>query len=105
MDGDMTGVSGLGNRLIRPFEISAAAGAKTSVFLASDPSVEAKTGGYWVRRRPGHMSRAAKNDAAAVRLWDESERMLWTAGFRPEVRSVAALWYDKSDRVQRADSR
>ena len=91
MDGDMTGIEGLGNRLIRPFEISAATGAKTSVFLASDPSIEAKTGGYWVRRRPGHMSRAAKNDAAAVRLWDESERMLLTAGFRPEVRSVAAL--------------
>jgi NAD(P)-dependent dehydrogenase (short-subunit alcohol dehydrogenase family) len=91
MDGDMRGLEGLGNRLIRPFEISAATGAKTSVFLAADPAVEAKTGGYWVRRRPGHMSRAAKNDAAAVRLWDESERMLSAAGFRPEVRSVAAL--------------
>jgi NAD(P)-dependent dehydrogenase (short-subunit alcohol dehydrogenase family) len=91
MDGDMTGIDGLGNRLIRPFEISVAAGAKTSVFLASDPSVEAKTGGYWVRRRPGHMSRAAKNNAAAPMLWDESERMLSTAGFRPEVRSLAAL--------------
>lgn len=89
LDGDMTGISGLGNRFIRPFEISAAAGAKTSVFLAADPSVAAKTGGYWARRRPGHMSRAAKSDDAAVRLWDESERLLSEAGFRPEVRSVA----------------
>jgi hypothetical protein len=81
----------LGYRLIRPFEISAAAGAKTSVLLASDPSVEAKTGGYWAHRRPGHMSRAAKDGAAAVKLWRESERMLSAAGFRPEVRSVAVL--------------
>jgi NAD(P)-dependent dehydrogenase (short-subunit alcohol dehydrogenase family) len=91
MDGDMTGIEGLGNRLIRPFEISAATGAKTSVFLAADPSVEAETGRYWVRSRPGHMSRAAKNDSAAEKLWDESERLLSTVGFRPEVRSLAAL--------------
>jgi NAD(P)-dependent dehydrogenase (short-subunit alcohol dehydrogenase family) len=91
MDGDMTGISGLGNRLVRPFEISSAAGAKTSVFLAADPSVATKTGGYWARRRPGHMSRAASNDAAPARLWGESERMLSAAGFRPEVRSVAVL--------------
>jgi hypothetical protein len=79
----------LGYRVIRPFEISAAAGAKTSVFLASDLSVEAKTGGYWARRRLGRMSRAAKDGAAAIKLWHESERMLSAAGFRPEVQSVA----------------
>jgi hypothetical protein len=35
------------------------------------------------------MSRAAKDDAAAVKLWDESERMLSGAGFRPDTRSLA----------------
>jgi NAD(P)-dependent dehydrogenase (short-subunit alcohol dehydrogenase family) len=89
MDGDMGGMEGLGYRLIRPFQIGAATGSKTSVFLASDPSVRAKTGGYWARRRPGRMSRAAKDDAAAVKLWDESERMLSGSGFRPDTRSLA----------------
>jgi NAD(P)-dependent dehydrogenase (short-subunit alcohol dehydrogenase family) len=76
MDGDMKGLVGLGNRLIRPFEISAAMGARTSIFLASDPSLDGKTGGYWVRGRPGHMSRAARDDASVERLWRESERLL-----------------------------
>lgn len=83
MDGDMKGIFGLGNRMIRPFEISPASGAKTSIFLAADPSVEGKTGEYWVRSRPGHMSRPARDDAAADRLWEESERLLTEAGFAP----------------------
>jgi NAD(P)-dependent dehydrogenase (short-subunit alcohol dehydrogenase family) len=84
MDGDMAGLMGLGNRLIRPFEISAAAGAKTSVFLATSPQVERETGRYWVRRKPGHMSRQARNEAQAQRLWDESERLLASVGFNAE---------------------
>jgi len=81
MDGDMKGIVGLGNKVVRLFEISAKAGAKTSIFMASDPSVEGKTGGYWVRRRPGHMSRAARDQGSAERLWEESERLLKSAGF------------------------
>ena len=81
MDGDMKGISGLGYKVVRPFEISSRAGAKTSIFLASSPTVEGKTGGYWVRRRPGHMSRAARNDESAERLWQESERLLASVGF------------------------
>jgi NAD(P)-dependent dehydrogenase (short-subunit alcohol dehydrogenase family) len=81
MDGDMTGLMGLGNRIIRPFEISAAAGAKTSVYLASSAEVAGQTGQYWVRRKPGHMSRQARNDAQAARLWSVSEQLLQAAGF------------------------
>jgi NAD(P)-dependent dehydrogenase (short-subunit alcohol dehydrogenase family) len=81
MDGDMTGIIGLGNRMIRPFEISPTAGARTSIFLAADPSVEGQTGGYYVRSRPGHMSRPARDDAAALRLWEESESLLAGVGF------------------------
>jgi hypothetical protein len=40
-----------------------------------------KTGMYWVRSKQGHMSRHAKDDAAAQRLWDESERLLGSTGF------------------------
>jgi NAD(P)-dependent dehydrogenase (short-subunit alcohol dehydrogenase family) len=81
MDGDMGGLMGLGNRLIRPLEISPSAGAKTSVYLATSPEVEGETGRYWVRRKPGHMSRQARSDAEAQRLWSESERLLGSAGF------------------------
>jgi NAD(P)-dependent dehydrogenase (short-subunit alcohol dehydrogenase family) len=81
MDGDLKGLMGLGNRVIRPFEISAAAGAKTSIYLATSPAVEGKTGMYWVRRKPGHMSAQARNDVQASRLWTESEALLTSAGF------------------------
>jgi hypothetical protein len=68
-------------QLVRPFEISARAGAKTSIFVATSPDVEGKTGEYWVRRRPGHMSAHARNDDAAARLWKESEALLESVGF------------------------
>jgi NAD(P)-dependent dehydrogenase (short-subunit alcohol dehydrogenase family) len=81
MDGDLHGFMGFGMRMVRPFEISPKRGAKTSLYLATSPQVAAKTGGYWVRSKPGHMSRQARDDEAAARLWDESERMLVSAGF------------------------
>jgi NAD(P)-dependent dehydrogenase (short-subunit alcohol dehydrogenase family) len=81
MDGDLNGLMGIGLKVIRPFEISAAAGARTSIFLASSPKVEGKTGIYWARRRPGHMSGQARNDEQATRLWDESEKLLASVGF------------------------
>jgi NAD(P)-dependent dehydrogenase (short-subunit alcohol dehydrogenase family) len=81
MDGDLTGFMGFGMRLVRPFEISPKRGAKTSIYLASSPEVAGRTGMYWVRSKPGHMSRRARDDESAVRMWDESERLLATAGF------------------------
>jgi len=84
MDGDMGGLMGLGNRLVRPFEISPSAGARTSVYLATSPEVEGVTGRYWVRRKPGHMSRQARSNAQAQRLWSASERLVNSAGFKLE---------------------
>ena len=81
MDGDLAGWSGVGIRLARPFEISPARGARTSLHLATSPSVATQTGLYWVRAKPGRMSRQARDDEAAARLWDESERLLVGAGF------------------------
>jgi NAD(P)-dependent dehydrogenase (short-subunit alcohol dehydrogenase family) len=81
MDGDMKGIMGFGYKVIRPFQISARSGAKTSIFVASDPSVAEVSGEYWVRRKRGHMSRSARDDAAVERLWDESERLLASTGF------------------------
>ena len=81
MDGDLGGIQGIGNKVVRAFEITPAAGARTSVFLASSSELGDRSGGYWVRCRPGHASRQARSDAAAARLWEVSEQLLADAGF------------------------
>jgi NAD(P)-dependent dehydrogenase (short-subunit alcohol dehydrogenase family) len=81
MDGDLHGFMNFGMRIARVFEISPKRGAKTSLHLAMSPDVAGKTGMYWVRSKPGHMSRQAHSDEAAARLWDESERLLASTGF------------------------
>ena len=81
MDGDLTGFMGFGLKLVRPFEISPKRGAKTSIYVATSPDVAGKTGMYWVRSKPGHMSRAARDDGTASRLWEESEKLLTSAGY------------------------
>jgi NAD(P)-dependent dehydrogenase (short-subunit alcohol dehydrogenase family) len=54
-------------------------GAQTIVHLASSPDVAAITGGYFVPTgQQTEPSPAARDDLAALRLWDESERI---AGF------------------------
>jgi NAD(P)-dependent dehydrogenase (short-subunit alcohol dehydrogenase family) len=81
MDGDLKGLRGLGNRLYRPFEISTATGAKTSIYLAASPEVEGRSGGYYARSKPGHPSKRARSDDDAERLWRESEKLVAGAGF------------------------
>jgi retinol dehydrogenase-14 len=81
MDGDLGGLMGLGNRLFRPFEISSAMGARTPIYLAADPAVEGESGGYYVRRKLGHMSKNAQSDVAVEQLWTVSEQLVGDAGF------------------------
>jgi NAD(P)-dependent dehydrogenase (short-subunit alcohol dehydrogenase family) len=81
MDGDTTGKSAFGFRVMRPLQISPRRGARTSVFLATSPDVAMRTGEYWVRSKPGHVGKKARNDEAARRLWDESERVLAAVGY------------------------
>jgi NAD(P)-dependent dehydrogenase (short-subunit alcohol dehydrogenase family) len=76
MDGDMKGIMGLGNKMIRPFEISAASGAKTSIYLSASVDVEGKTGEYYVRCKRGHMSKKAHSDDEARKLWEVSEQLI-----------------------------
>jgi NAD(P)-dependent dehydrogenase (short-subunit alcohol dehydrogenase family) len=52
------------------FGISPERGARTVVFLSSDPSVENVSGKYFVRRREVASSPASYDMAAAARLWD-----------------------------------
>jgi hypothetical protein len=48
-------------------------GAETAVYLASAPEVEGVTGQYFVKRKPAATSAAARDEAAARRLWAVSE--------------------------------
>lgn len=59
----------------KAFAIPPAWGARTLVHLASSPEVAGVSGGYFVRCRLAQPSRAAQDDIAARRLWDESARI------------------------------
>ena len=65
--------------LLMPFAkrlaISPEAGADTLIHLASSPAVADVTGGYFVKRRVIQPSAAARDDAAAKRLWTASEAL------------------------------
>ena len=60
------------------FLVSPEKGAATSLYLATDPSVEGTTGAYWAksRRADGKLSSAARDDDAARRLWAASEELV-----------------------------
>jgi retinol dehydrogenase 12 len=65
----------LGVTLARPFLLSPERGADTIVYLASSPEVADETGGYYVRGQRREPSAAARDDAAARRLWQISEEL------------------------------
>jgi len=61
--------------LARLGAISPQKGAETIVYLASSPEVAGATGLYYYQCKPDTPSAAAQDDAAAARLWAESERL------------------------------
>ena len=50
-------------------------GAETMVWLATAPEIAADSGGYYVDCQPAPLSRGARDDAAARRLWELSVRL------------------------------
>jgi NAD(P)-dependent dehydrogenase (short-subunit alcohol dehydrogenase family) len=77
-DGDTGMLGSIAMPLLRPFALNPEQGARTSVYLASDPAVEGITGAYWVKCAPVTPSDAALDDVAARRLWDVSEQLVHT---------------------------
>jgi retinol dehydrogenase 12 len=59
----------------RPFMLTPAVGARTSIYLATAPQVEGMSGGYYAPCRRVPSSAAAQSDADAERLWQASERL------------------------------
>ncbi len=73
---DMTGVERLTVAIGSPFYVNAARGARTTVYLASSPEVEGRTGGYYAKCREHRPSKAARDPEAARRLWEASEQLV-----------------------------
>jgi NAD(P)-dependent dehydrogenase (short-subunit alcohol dehydrogenase family) len=58
--------------LMRPFMKTPAAGAATSIHLASAPALEQVSGRYYVNSKPRRSSTRSLDEATAVRLWQVS---------------------------------
>jgi NAD(P)-dependent dehydrogenase (short-subunit alcohol dehydrogenase family) len=56
--------------LIRPFMITAEQGAQTSIYLATTPKLDAKSGQYFKKQLVAKPSDIANDEAARNRLWD-----------------------------------
>jgi len=63
-------------RLASPFMLDSEEGAKTSIYVATDPSVEHVSGRYFDKCREKAPSRAARDADAAKRLWTISEELV-----------------------------
>ena len=79
--GDTVGPEAVLMALARPFLLSPAQGAATSVHLAMAPDLAEVSGQYFVRSKPSRPSKAARDAEAAARLWEVSEQLV--AGGRP----------------------
>ncbi|NVO16433.1 MAG: SDR family oxidoreductase [Rhodoplanes sp.] len=66
------GVYGLGMRLAKLFALSLDAGARTPIHVVTAPELATTTGTYVVKSRVTEPSGAARDDAVARRLWDQS---------------------------------
>jgi NAD(P)-dependent dehydrogenase (short-subunit alcohol dehydrogenase family) len=80
--GDQSG--GLFSYVVRAAKLFAATspekGAETLVYLASSPEVAAISGGYFYKCTLAQPTREAQDDAAARRLWSETERLAGIEG-------------------------
>ena len=67
------------HRVAQLFLKSPEQGASTSIYLATDPGVAGKTGGYYARSRPAAPARHCLDDATAENLWKISEKLTGVA--------------------------
>jgi NAD(P)-dependent dehydrogenase (short-subunit alcohol dehydrogenase family) len=63
-------------RLVRPIFLTPEEGARTTLFVAANPSAAAHRGAYFVKCRPVRPSRWAEDDAAAERIYKLGESLL-----------------------------
>ena len=77
-DGDTRLTTALTTAVARPFSRSPEAGARTQVVVASDPDLEGVSGTYFCNSKAAdrRLSRVARDDEAAERLWAVSRELL-----------------------------
>jgi NAD(P)-dependent dehydrogenase (short-subunit alcohol dehydrogenase family) len=75
-DGDARGLLAFGIKISSPFFLSPAKGARTSVYLASDPEVAGVSGEYFVKCKPKQPKPWARDQDASRRLWRVSDQLV-----------------------------
>jgi retinol dehydrogenase 12 len=65
----------VGPKIARPFMLTSAQGARTSIYLASSPEVETVSGEYFAKCKIKQPSKRARDDESAKRLWEMSEQL------------------------------
>ena len=70
------GVVGFLAKVAAPFLMSSEDGAKTTLFLVTDPSVAKVSGEYFAKSKIAKPSREARDATIAKRLWDVSEELV-----------------------------
>jgi NAD(P)-dependent dehydrogenase (short-subunit alcohol dehydrogenase family) len=63
-------------KLLRPFLLSAAQGAETSIYLAASPAVAGVSGQYFEKKKAIKSSARSYDVAVAQRLWQVSEQLV-----------------------------
>ncbi|WP_041085552.1 SDR family oxidoreductase [Jeotgalibacillus soli] len=63
-------------RALKPFFLTAAEGAKTAIYLATDPEIKDVTGKYFYKMKEAPVSVAARDELLAERLWSWSEEQV-----------------------------
>jgi len=74
-DGDGGRLGNVAMTLLGPFFRSPEKGARTSVFVATDPSLDGVSGAYFADEKRKDPRATALDDAAAARLWTISEHL------------------------------
>jgi NAD(P)-dependent dehydrogenase (short-subunit alcohol dehydrogenase family) len=78
-DGDTKGLLAIGIKIGQPFFASPEKGARTSVYLASSPTVAAVTGKYFAKCKEKTPKRQALDAEAAQKLWAVSAALVGLA--------------------------
>lgn len=73
---DASGLIGLAFKLSKPFLATPEKGARTSIYLAASPDVASVSGEYFEQCKRHKLIRAARDDAAAARLWEISDALV-----------------------------
>lgn len=73
--GSNHGIGRIGMKLLRPFLLTPARGARTSVWAATSPELDGVSGRYFAKCREAKSSTQARDSALAAALWKASSEL------------------------------